>query len=613
MGKVSVILAVCVIGFAVGASAQVNAGEASMNLNANLSAGYNDDYSNFGASDHGIGFGGTANLFGSYHNPNFLSFQVQPFYDQSRDNSTYQSLTSASGVSASTQLFTGTHYGGSISYSTVFNSSGNFGVPGLANYTTHGDSDVLAVNWGAHPEKLPSLNLSFSDANSAYSIYGISAPGTLHTDTFSASSAYQVAGFGLSGGYQHTGAQGLVPELLTGEPAQNNDTSANAFSFSVTHNLPWSGNFSAAASRLDLSTDWGETASSDRYNGSIDSFGGGVNFTPRTHLSVGANAFYIDNLAGTLYNTLVTSGVSVQESEGQQASNQLTLTAHANYEMPAQHLVLSAFAQREQQAYGGAAFASDSINGTSMYSNTLLGGTFNGVLGVTWTSINTSREALLGLIGSVNYMRHINLWTLTGAFGYSQDVQTVLIAYTTSGYTYSGSAGRRLGRKSYWTASASGARSLLTGQPGSANSSQSYSSSLALSRFSISGSYSISSGNALLTPTGLVATPVPLPVITPAAVVLFNGRSYSLGLGARPVRRLNLSASFSQALSNTQGNSIASSNNNETMNFLMTYNFRKMGFIAGYSRLVQGFSVTGTPPTLEGLLYVGVSRWFNFF
>ncbi len=49
------------------------------------------------------------------------------------------------------------------------------------------------------------------------------------------------------------------------------------------------------------------------------------------------------------------------------------------------------------------------------------------------------------------------------------------------------------------------------------------------------------------------------------------------------------------------------------MYFLMTYNVRKLNFNAGYSRLVQGFSLSGTPPATVGSFYVGVSRWFNFF
>jgi hypothetical protein len=269
--------------------------------------------------------------------------------------------------------------------------------------------------------------------------------------------------------------------------------------------------------------------------------------------------------------------------------------------------------ERQEQTFLGTAFASDSDNGTVSYSNTLLGGAFNGVLGLTRTSINTTHQSLLGLNGSVNYTHQIQRWTVQGGFGYSQDAQTLLIAYTTSGYNYSGSLGRRIGRRSYWAAYVSGARSLLTGQPGTANSSRSYSTSLSLPRFSIEGAYSEASGNALLTSTGLVTTPIPLPVVTPAAVVFYNGKAYSGGFGAHPTRALTLSLTYAKALSGTQSTSTTSNNNNENLNFLVTYNFRKLSLISGYSRLVQGFSLTGTPPALVGSYYVGISRWFNFF
>ena len=216
--------------------------------------------------------------------------------------------------------------------------------------------------------------------------------------------------------------------------------------------MPWNGSISAAATRLDLSTNFGDTTSSDKYNTSIDTLTGAINFAPRPHLNVGANTFYTDNLEGTLYNTLLTTGVSVPQNEGQQSSHDLSLTGYANYEMPAQHLNLHAFVERQQQTFLGISFASDSYNGTASYSNTLLGGSFNGVLGVTRTSIDTTHQSLLGLNGSVNYTHQIHRWTVAGGFGYSQDTQTVLIAYTTSGYNYSGSLGRRIGRRSYWGA-----------------------------------------------------------------------------------------------------------------------------------------------------------------
>ena len=72
----------------IAASAQLQVGDdLLMNLNGNLSAGYNAGYSNFGPSNHGFVLGGNANLRGSYYNPKFLSFTVSPFYNRSRANS----------------------------------------------------------------------------------------------------------------------------------------------------------------------------------------------------------------------------------------------------------------------------------------------------------------------------------------------------------------------------------------------------------------------------------------------------------------------------------------------------------------------------------------------
>ena len=613
MNRDVLILAVFILALAPRAAGQVNAGETRLSLNATISAGYSDDYTNLGASDHSIAGSGSADLFGSYYNPNFLSFDIQPFYNQSRLNSNFQSITASSGLNASAKIFGGSHFPGSISYSTAFNSSGNYGVPGLANFITHGNNDVLAVTWGAHPDHLPSLEFSFANANNDYSIYGASTRGTLHSETFTVTSVYKVAGFNLNGGYQYNDSRTLTPELLTAEVPQHTNSGANSFAFGVGHNLPWNGSFSAAATRLDISTTLGDTTISNNYNTTIDTLTSAVNIAPRAHLNVGADTYYTDNLEGTLYNTLLTAGVTVPQNEAQQSSHDLGLTGYANYQMPAQHLNLHAFLERQQQTFSGISFASDSYNGMAAYSNTLLGGSFNGVLGLTRTSLDTTHQRLLGLNASVNYTHQIRRWTVAGGFGYSQDTQTVLIAYTTSGYTYSGSLGRRIHRRSYWGAYVSGARSQLTDQPGSATSTHSYTTSLSLPRFSINGTYSESSGNGLLGSTGLVSTPVPLPAVSPAAVVFYNGKSYSAGFGINPVRGLTMSATFAKALSGTQSASISSNNNNEILNILMTYNFRKLSFISGYSRLVQGFSVSGAPPTMVGSFYVGISRWFNLF
>jgi hypothetical protein len=611
--RIAAIFAVLTLGFASQAFGQITRGDTSLDLNATVSVGYTDDFSNQAGSDHSITGSGSADLSGSYFNPNFLSFDIQPFYNQSRVNSNFQSITSASGVNASAKIFSGSHYGGSVSYSTAFNGTGNFNVPGLANFTTNGNDSVLAVTWGLHPENLPDVNLSFSDSNNSYTVYGANTAGTLHSKTFSVTSAYKIDGFTLNGGYQFNNSNALTPEFLTAQTSEHSDSTANSLSFGIGHPLPWNGMFSAAATRLYLTTDLGDTAFSDNFTTTIDTLSGSVNMAPVNHLHVGADTYYTDNLDGTLFNTLLTSGVVEPALPTEQASHDLSLTGYANYEMPAEHLILHAFVQRQQQAFLGISFASTSFDGMATYSNQLLGGAFNGLLGITRTSLDTSQQSLLGLNSSVTYTHRLHQWVVGGSFGYSQNAQTALIAYTTSGYTYNANVGRKIRRKSYWGAYTSGASSLLSAQPGTANTSHSFGTSLSLYRVTVNGSYTDSSGNALLTTTGLVSTPVPVTVINPADVVLFAGKSYSAGLGANPVRGLSMAATFSKALSNTTSTSVISNNNNENLNVQITYNFRKLSFITGYSRLVQGFSASNSQPAMVGSFFVGVSRWFNFF
>ena len=292
--RISLILAVLILTFAGRGSAQVRRGETSMNLNGTIAAGYTDDYTNLGTGDHSIMGAGTADLFGSYFSPNFLSFDIQPFYNQSRVNSNFQSLTSSSGVNASAKIFGGSQYPGSISYSRSLNSSGTFDIPGLANFTTHGNNDVLALTWGAHPTGLPSLNFSFSNADSDYSVYGANTRGTLHSDTFSVTSAYTLDGFHLNGGYQYNRSNALTPEFLTNLAAQHTNSGANSFAFGVGHDLPWHGTFSAAATRLDINTSLGDSTASNTYNTNIDTVTSAVTFAPKQHLSVGADTYYTD-------------------------------------------------------------------------------------------------------------------------------------------------------------------------------------------------------------------------------------------------------------------------------------------------------------------------------
>src|SRR6516165_8109160 len=86
--------------------AQVQAGsETQISLEGSVSAGYAGSMTNNDESSHGLVFGGAGNLSGSVYSPQFLSFDVVPFYNQSRNNSSYQSITNSSGVTATANVF----------------------------------------------------------------------------------------------------------------------------------------------------------------------------------------------------------------------------------------------------------------------------------------------------------------------------------------------------------------------------------------------------------------------------------------------------------------------------------------------------------------------------
>src|SRR5262249_30997639 len=111
--------------------AQMKLGETTNSANGTISTGYSATYGNMTDSTHGWTIGGVANLSGSYYSPNFLSYNISPYLNQSRANSNFQSISNASGVNATANIFAGSHFPGSVNYSDAYNSEGNYAVPGL--------------------------------------------------------------------------------------------------------------------------------------------------------------------------------------------------------------------------------------------------------------------------------------------------------------------------------------------------------------------------------------------------------------------------------------------------------------------------------------------------
>jgi hypothetical protein len=159
---------------------------------------------------------------------------------------------------------------------------------------------------------------------------------------------------------------------------------------------------------------------------------------------------------------------------------------------------------------------------------------------------------------------------------------------------------------------AAGGRSGLTAVPDSSSSTESFSASLGRQKFGFGANYSKSDGNSLAAGGGLVTTPLP-PIIPTNLLVLYGGKSYSFSASAAPVRGFTASVSYAKSLSNISNLGVTSFNNYEQDNAYLQYQFRQLGVNGGYTRLVQGFSASGTPPANFSTFFVGIYRWFNFF
>jgi len=592
------------------ASGQVQAGDLSMNLNGTLSAGYNGNYGNLADSAHNLNLGGSGTLTGSYFDPNFLNFNFSPYYNQSRSNSSFRSIFAASGFDFSSGIFNGSHFPGSVSYSKAYNSQGNFAVPGVADFTTRGNSDTLGITWSELLPDLPTLSVGFSKSSNEYNLFGTDQNGNNSGHSLNINSGYRIEGFTLGGYYTRAASQSEVPQVLEGAPEPlTSDSHSSGYGFSAGHALPlhgeWSSNFNSSSVNSDYL--------GYRYNGTVDTWSSTIGLQPMSKFHVQMSAGYSDNLDGLIYQSDVPPGNGILGyGQNQSSSHSMDLQSSASYAVLT-NLQVQAYVDRRTQYFLGQDYGSTNYGGGVSYIRELLGGSLSSSIFLTENTLDDSDSTALGLNSSVGYNRRLGAWAFGGNFSYAQNAQTLLVSYTTSYYNYSGNVRRRFGSRLSWSATANGSRSGFTAIKGDTSSSQSYSTGVSFSQWiAASGSYSKSNGQALQFAGGLTPVPIP-PVVPDNLLILYGGRSYSFSVSSSPIRGFTMAAAYAKTSSNTANNNIASWNNNAQWNTLFQYQFRKMYFTGGYSRLFQGFSASGTPPAVASSFYFGVSRWFNFF
>jgi hypothetical protein len=329
-----------------------------------------------------------------------------------------------------------------------------------------------------------------------------------------------------------------------------------------------------------------------------------ASFHPTQKFSFNLTQNYTDNLNGYLLQNLG-GGVGAGGEDLGSGSHSSTMGGAATYAFT-NFMSASAQATYYDQYYFGQSYTGEYLAGTLNYGKRLFDMfTFSGSI---IDSSNGQGQNAVGFMGNVNFYHRLGHWTTSGQFSYAQNVQTLLITYTTSYYSYRANVGRRLPGGIQWISAFTGNHSGLNQQQGTTSHSESYSSSLSMRRLSVNSFYSHSAGLSLLGAGGIIQ-PEPTPGITD--FILFTGSSYGGGLTLSPMRRMSISGTFSRAISDTIA-STTSHNNTEVFNAQMQYHLRRIGLQAGYTRFTQGISAIGEPVNTTSY-FVGMTRWFDFF
>jgi hypothetical protein len=613
-------------------AAQLQVGDnLSMNANGVVSVGYNDVWGNTIQSNHALELGGSGTVSGYYYNPNFLSFNISPYYNRSQANSESLSIFNTSGIETSANIFSGSHFPGSIGYSKGWNSEGNFGLPGTPNYTTYGDGQSFNVGWGAFVPGLPSLLATYYRGSSEYTVLGINQDGNNSYQNFGLRSNYTIDGFNLFAAYTLGNSHSFIPEVF-GNQAESFNSNNDSLQFGASHSLPMHGSASANFTRSYLDTNYlGYT-----FNGTIDTVNANAGISPTSKLNFTFNMGYTDNFVGTFYQSILPGGATAsqaangaqaqssqaseqaQQSGGivlepsQESSNALYLTGYGAYAV-AHNMQLTFEVQHREQSYLGKTYAADTYGAGVIYQHEFLGGFLHGALNFADNTSNTISGNALSFAVDGGWNRTFSDWVVSVNGGYAQNVESYLVSYLNSYYLYSGSVRHKFGRI-IWTASAAGSHSAIVNQPHTGNGGQSYSTSLGARRLTASASYAKTNGYGLLSGNGITLPPgLPPGQIPPEWLLFYGGSSYSFALGTSPIRHLTLGASFTRTDSNTASGLTLSANHSEQVIANGYYLFRKLTFNGGYARVVQGFSASGVPASNVNSIFFGVSRNFNFF
>jgi hypothetical protein len=591
--------------------AQIEIGSnTNLTMSGDLGFGYNGEYGNQVQSNHGLGANGDAVVQGSYYNPKFLNFFIDPVYNRSQANSGQGSLTDASSINAGANIFSGSHFPGSVSFSEGFNSSGNYGLGTTPGLTTTGNSRGFGLAWAELIPGAPPLSVQYSQMSSSASIFGTDQDDRTGSKNLNMFSNYRLYGWYMGARFTDNWTNTDLPAAATGEGESiSGDTNGKSLNFNASHTLPMRGSFGASYGWSDFSgSSEGSTVS-----GSNQTINATASFAPTQRFTTQFQMNYDSSLSGEIEQQLLGVGaINPSVNLGQtnysislSNSDNVVLTKSLSAGFNVDHI--------QQEVYGESVSATHFSAIIDYRFLKPLWGTMVVYAGMNDQATDGGNQGA-GLVAGANFNKQWSNFDLTGSFGYSQDTQTVLALQTTSNYSYLANAQRHLTRRLRWMATFNGFHTGLGDVAGASAHSESYGSQVIYKMYNAGATYSHTSGTLLLTGSGLVVPPGGIPpTSTGNQYLLDTGSSYSFSFTANPMRRLQIATSYTKTINDGLAASLATDSNSKVFLVFTDYQFRKMIFTAGYTNLNQYVSVGGLPPASYSNFYVGIQRWFKAF
>ena len=592
-------------------AAQVQVGD---NLRMNLSGDLGVSYAggiNQTLSDHSLGFSGDGTLTGSYYSPNFLNFNVDPFYNRAQSNSVFSSLTNTTGVTSNANLFSGSHFPGTISYNRLFNATSQFGVPGSdIGLAQHTNTQGFGVGWSALIPDWPTLTASYGFNRTSNSILGLEGNNDETDHTLNVLSTYVWDGFHMTGQYLHRTVNADFSQFLETQAPVHTDTSSNSYGATVQHSLPLAGSFGVMYNHLHYDYAYHDLYQSESEGGS-NSVNGNASFHPTNKLGVAFNANYNDSLLGSVPEPVLNNGAVLNVRN--LGTFRSELVGSDVYFQVIRNLGLHANISHENQTFLGNSYSATQFFGSANFNfdRTLLKG-----LSFSFEAVNTAQQTEntgFGFVGTLNYTRKFVGWEVNGNFSYAQNVQTVLLVYTTSSMSYLGSVRRRLSDRTYFMAGYSGSHTGITANSAMNSSGMRGWTTVMHRGYTLNAYYNQSSGFAILTANSLVPLPGNLPPQVLGNTTEYDSKGWGFNVGATPIRGLTVSGGFSKSNGHTIDPLLTTATSNELINVIMQYRLRKIFLNGGYTRVRQSIVAPGTQPIDVTTYFIGFSRWFNFF